>query len=130
MIPLVTQARWKISSATQGNKRLKLVKSSKVSVGGSTETQTSMGEDAPVGFIRKPGGHTITLSVLQQQGSPEVEWELLEDTQEVFALTREPVGARRKQYPFCVVSKVEPDDDDEGKHMLEVEIVALERKGL
>lgn len=127
---LATQARVSIASASQGNKRLRRVKSSKVGRSSSTEAQTAMGEDDPVGFTRKPGANTITLSVLEEQGKPEVDWEALEDSQEVFAITREIVGGRRTQFPFCVVSKTEPDDDDEGKHMLDVEIVALQRKRL
>lgn len=127
---LGTQARISISSVTQGNKRLRRCKSSKVSDGASTEAQTAMGEDDPVGFIRKPGAKTITLSILEEQGKPEVDWDALVDSQEVFSLTREIVGGRRTQYPFCVASKAEPDDDDEGKHMVEVEIVALRRKAL
>lgn len=127
---LATQARVSIASVTQGNKRLRRCKDSKVSRGGSTETQTAMGEDFPVGFIRKPGGDTISLSILQEQGKPEVDWEALEDSQEIFSLTREIVGGLRTQYPFCVVSKVEPEDDDSGKHMFNVDVVTLQRKRL
>lgn len=127
---LATQATIDISSATQGNKRLRRVKSSKVSRQGSTELETAMGEDDAVGFIDKPGGFTITLSVLAEQGKPEVDYDALIDTKEVFSLTRSIVGGPRFQYVECRVSKADPDDDDQGKHMIEVEIVALRRRRL
>lgn len=125
-----TQARLSIRSTSQGSKRLRRVETSKVSNGASTEAVNAVGEDSPIGFVRKPGAKTISLSVYEEQGKPEVDWEALEDSQEVFAMAREVVGGRRTQYPQCVVSKTEPDDDAEGKHMLSVEIVATTRKPL
>ena len=60
-----TQARISIRSATQGAKRLKRVSDSKVSDGSSTDTVNAIGEDEPIGFIRKPGNRTISLTVYE-----------------------------------------------------------------
>src|SRR5262250_2900911 len=118
---VATQARITISSTSQGNVRLRRCKSSKVSDGAKTEAVTAMGEDDPVGFIDKPGPKTISLSIYQEQGKPEVDYDFLKSSKEVFAMVREIVGGKRYQYTSCRVSTVEPDDDDEGKHMLSVE---------
>jgi len=126
---LAQQARIKII-CSQGKKTLTKCKSSKVTAGGSTSIETSMGVDGGAGHTRKPGGFTIALQILEEQGTPEVDYEELEDSQEVFTVEREIVRGRRWQYLQCVVSKVDPDDDDQGKHMLDIEIVALQRKKL
>jgi hypothetical protein len=129
MPSLASQARITIS-CSQGKKTLKRCKGSKVSSGGSTKVETAMGEDEGAGHTRAPGGYTISLQILQEQGLPEIDYELLESTQEPFTVEREIVGGRRWQYLESKVSKVDPDDDDQGKHMLDVEIVALRRKKL
>lgn len=125
-----SQARITINSASQGNVTLKRCKSSKVSSNASREEQTAMGEDAPVGTTRKPGAHAITLEIIDSQGKPEVDWEYLEESGEVFTLTRGLVGGRRLQYLEAVVSKTDLDDDSEGKHSGTVEILAMRRKRL
>ena len=127
---LATQARITISSTSQGNVRLKRCKSSKVADGAKTEAQTALGEDDPIGFIDKPGPKTITLSIYQEQGRPEVDYDFLKASKEIFAMVREIVGGKRYQYTSCRVSTVEPDDNDEGSHMMNVEIVALAQKVL
>jgi len=127
---VATQARVTVSSASQGNVRLRRCKSSKVSDGAKTQAVTAMGEDDPVGFIDSPGAQTISLEVYQEQGRPEIDYYRLKATREFFSMTREIVGGLRYQYPACRVSTVEPDDDDEGKHMLSVEIIALSQKPL
>ena len=129
-MPLATQVRLNISSTSQGNKRLRAVKSSKVADGSKTTAQTALGEDDPVGFTDAPGPKTITLSVYQEQGKPEVDYDFLKTSKEVFAMTRAIVNGKRYQFPECRVSSVEPDDDSEGSHMLSVEIIALRMKPL
>lgn len=127
---LGTQATWTIDSISQGNVRLRRVKSSKTNDGSSTTAENAVGEDDPVGFKDKPGPKTITLEVYEEQGTAECNWQLLKDTKEVFSLTKQIVGGRRVQYPVCRVSKIDPDNDNEGSHMLAVEIVALKEKTL
>jgi hypothetical protein len=127
---LATQVRLTISSASQGNKRLRAVKSSKVTDGAKTQAVTALGEDDPIGFTDSPGPKTIALSVYQEQGTPEVDYDTLKTTKEVFTLTRAIVNGKRFQFTGCRVSSVEPDDDNEGSHMLSVEIVALRMRPL
>lgn len=127
---LATQVRLTISSASQGNKRLRACKSSKVSDGAKTTAVTALGEDDPIGYADAPGAKTIALSVYQEQGTPEVDYDTLKITKEVFTLTRAIVGGKRYQFTGCRVSSVEPDDDNEGSHMLSVEIVALRMRPL
>lgn len=125
-----TQARWNIRSTSQGAKRLRRVSDSKMTDNSSTDTVNAVGEDEPIGFIRKPGNRTISLTVYEEQGTPEVDWRALRTSQEEFSLTREVVGGNRTQYPVCRVSKIDPSSDAEGKHMIDVEIVALGEKPL
>lgn len=125
-----TQARWSLDSISQGNVRLRRVKSSKTSDGSSTEAVNAVGEDDPVGFKDKPGAKTITFEVYEQQGRPEADWQKLKDTKEVFSLTKQIVGGGRVQYPVCRVAKIDKDNDDEGSHMLSVEVIALQEKPL
>lgn len=127
MALLGTQARITIDSPSQGNVRLRYNKSSKVSDGASAEAKNAMGSDVPVGFIFKPGAKTITLEIFQQQGvKPECDFVAMRDARELFSMTREIVGGAETQYLPCVVSKIDEDDDEEGGHMLSVEIIALE----
>jgi len=128
---LATQARVTIDSKTQGNVQLRFNKSSKVSDGASAEAKNAMGSDAPVGFIFKPGAKTITLEVFQQQGvKPECDFKKMKANRELFSLVRVIVGGQATQYTPCVVSKIDEDDDEEGNHMLSVEIIALEDRPL
>jgi hypothetical protein len=130
MSAVATQTRITISSVTQGNIRLRRCKSSKVSDGAKTTAVMAMGEDDPIAFTDAPGAKTIALEVYEEQGKPEIDYRKLKAGKEVFSITREIVGGNRYQYPQCRVSTVEPDDDDEGKHMLSVEIIALSEKPL
>lgn len=125
-----SQSRWTISSVSQGNKKLRRVKSSKVSTDKGREAVTAQGEDRPIGTIKKVGALTITFSVFEEQGTPEVDYRRLDALDEFFTLTREIVGGKRYQYVDCQVSKVEPSGDNAGEHMLDVEIIALEEKPL
>lgn len=127
---LATQAVWTLDSTSQGNVRLRRVKSSKTADASSTEMKNAIGEDFPVGFIDKPGGKTTTFEIFVEQGNPEVDWQFLKDSKEYFSMTKQVVGGKRYQYPICRVAKVDKDDDDEGSHMMSVEVMALEEKPL
>lgn len=128
---LGTQSVWTIDSLSQGNVRLRRVKTSKMVDGSSTEAMNAVGENDPVGYKDKPGPKTITLDVYTEQAlEPEVDWQFLKDTKEFFSMTKQIVNGQRFQYPVCRVSKVDKDDDDEGSHMMSVEIVALSEKPL
>lgn len=122
------KARITIDSITQGNVRMKTCKSSKVSDGRSVDTKNSMSEDDPVGFVIKPGAQTLTLDVFALQGDPEVDFFALKDASEVFGVFREIVGGAEAHYPACMVSKIDEDDDEDGNHMLSVEIIGLSRE--
>ncbi len=125
-----SQSRWVLNSASQGNKRLRRVESSKVSTDASREAVMAQGEDKPIGIIKKAGAITITFSVFEEQGTPEVNWRRLNDLDEWFTLDRSVVGGKSYQYTDCQVSKVEPSGDNGGKHMFDVEIIALNERPL
>ncbi len=125
-----SQSRWVLNSASQGNKRLRRVESSKVSTDGSREAVTAQGENKPIGIIKKIGGITISLTVYEEQGTPEVNYRRMNDLDEWFSMDREIVGGKAFQYTGCQVSKVEPSGDNAGKHMFDVEIIALEERPL
>lgn len=127
---LGTQSRWTLDSASQGNVRLRRVKSSKTSDGASVEAKNAVGEDFPVGFIDKPGAKTITFEVFAQRGKAEADFRALRDNKEEFGLYKKIVGGPGYHYPICRVSKIDDDDDDEGGHMFSVEIVALREEKL
>jgi hypothetical protein len=128
MTLLGTQARITIDSPSQGNVRLRFNKSSKVVDGATAEAKNAMGSDVPVGFIFKPGAQTITLEVYVQQGvKPECDFKEMKRNREIFSMVREIVGGQETQYLPCVVSKVDEDDDEEGGHMQQVEIIGLEQ---
>lgn len=127
--PVASQARVWIN-CSQGNVRLKRCKDSKVADGASVEAVNALGEDDPVGAIDKPGAKTISLSIYQEQGTPELDYHALKDAREWFSVTRAIVNGKREQFPMCRVSKIDTDDDAEGSHMYSVEIIALTRKPL
>lgn len=126
---IATQARWTIQ-CSQGNVRLRRVQKGSIKNNAKREEVTAMGEDDPVGTTRKPGAKMITFEVIEEQGKPEVDWELLEETGEWFSLTRAIANGKRYQYPECQVSSCEPDGDDQGKHTKSIEIIALRMKRL
>lgn len=128
--PIGTQSRWTLNSTSQGNIRLRRVEDYKISDGASTEAVNAVGEDDPVGFRDKPGAQTITFTVYQEQGKPEVDYHALKRNKEQFTLTQEIVNGGQFQYRPCRVSKIDPSGDNEGKHMFDVEIVALSKKPL
>lgn len=122
------QAIVTIDSITQGHKALEFCKDSKIADGSSREAKNAMGSRNPIGTVRKPGAQTITLSIYAQQGDPEVDWFYLRDTDEMFGIFREVVGGTEAHYPEVQVSKIDEDDDEDGNHMLNVELIALGRE--
>jgi hypothetical protein len=130
MSEIATQSVWSINSLTQGSKQLRRMRNYDVSDDSSVETRNAVGSDGPIGFVDKPGGRGITFEYFNERPRPEVDWRKLKDLREVFSLTQQVVGGERIQYPQCRVSKVSPSGDDEGEHMISVEIVALAEKRL
>lgn len=124
-----SQHVWSIN-CSQGSKQLRRMKTYDVSDESSVETRNAVGSDFPIGFVDKPGGKTITFEYYSERPKPEIDWRKLRDARETFSLTRQIVGGQRVQYPECRVSKVGPSGDDEGEHMISVEIVALGEKNL
>lgn len=130
MAEISSQSIWSINSATQGSKQLTRLKSYDVSDDSSVETRNAVGSPSPIGFVDKPGGISISLEYYSERPKPEVDWRKLRDAKELFGLTQQIIGGQRFQYPQCRVSKVSPKGDDEGEHMITVEIVALAEKRL
>jgi hypothetical protein len=126
---LGTRARWRIK-CSQGNKRLRRVKDAKVNHGAGLEAPNALGEDAPIGFVDKPGPRTITFSVYEEVGDPEIDWDLLFATKEKFVMEQEIVGGLEWQFLPCRVAKVDKDEDADGKNMKSVEVLALDMKPL
>lgn len=126
---IATQAVWSINSTSQGNKKIKRMVDAGVSSEASVSAVLEMGSSIPAGFEVKPGAFMITMNMRETKTArPEIDWYKLEETREVFQLTRQITGGRRIQFPTCMVSKVDDKGDAEGKHEFTVEIVALERK--
>lgn len=130
---IATVATWQIncSSRAGGNKRIRRMKDWNYADGASKETVGEVGSTEHVGFMRKPGGKTITFNIRERKGAkPEIDWEYLADSDEVFSLTKQIRGGRRTQYPECQVSKVDDQGEEEGEIMYSVEIVVLTRKAM
>lgn len=126
---LGTRTRLRIK-CSQGNKRLRRVKDVKVAHGAGLDAQNALGEDAPIGWVDKPGPRTLTLSVYDEVGNPEIDYDLLWATKEQFVVEAEVVGGQEWQFIPCRVAKVDRDADADGKVMKTVEIVALDMKPL
>jgi hypothetical protein len=122
---IASQSRWSINSPTQGAKKLTRLKSYDVGDEASVEAANAVGSDDPVGFIDKPGAKTISFTYYSEKPKPEVDWRRLQASKEQFNLTQEIVGGERLQYTPCRVSSVSREGDDEGSHMITVEIIAL-----
>lgn len=125
---IASQATWQINSSARagGNKRLLRLTSWEVSDESSKEAVNEVGSSNPVGFKRTPGAKTITLEFRQTKGAkPDVDWDYLAESDEVFSLTKQVRGGRRTQYPEVEVSKVDYSGDDEGEITYSVELIAL-----
>jgi hypothetical protein len=126
---IATIATWSINSASQGNKKIRRLTSASTSSDGSVTAINELGSSVPVGFEIAPGGHTISLELRETKGArPEIDWHKLEETKEVFSLTRQVKEGRRQQFPECMVSKIDDEVEAEGKLTFSVEIIALQRK--
>jgi len=130
MSEIASQSVWSINSVTQGAKQLRRLRNYDVSDESSVETRNAVGIDGPIGFVDKPGGRAISFEYYSERPKPEVDWRRLKELREIFSLTQQIVGGERIQYPQCRVSTVAPSGDEEGEHMLAVEIVTLGDKRL
>lgn len=127
---VASQRQWFINSASQGNRRLRGVSSYSTDDESETEMVNEVGSDDPQGFRRKPGGFAIEFELNELEGVPEVDWDKLKESREVFSLTAQLAAGRRHQYLDCTVSAYSGEGDDEGSHTATVSIVALRRKVL
>lgn len=130
---IVTQARWFINASRRagGNVRLRRLTNADVDDESSVDTVTEMGEDRPVGFVDVPGGMPISLEFRQTKGAkPDVDWDYLKAAKEIFSLTRQNTGGRRRQFPECRVSKVTETGNSEGEHTYTVEVACLRAQAL
>jgi hypothetical protein len=125
---IVDRASFYLNSSA-GNVRLRRVKSCDVSDGRSTEAVNAVGSDAPIGFRDKPGAMSLTLEVYDEP-APEVDYFALKLAREEFDFVIQDDGGKRQQFIPCRVSKIDRSKNDEGEHMLSVEIIALEVKEL
>jgi hypothetical protein len=97
------------------------------------EIKTEVGNPDGAGVVRKPGGVTGTFTVFTEQGTLATmlaNFRALESSEEWFSITKQIVGGSRDQYPWCQVSSVDEDGDNEGSNKFNVEIVALFRSPL
>lgn len=112
-----------------GNKLLTRVKSLDISDGGSSEMVNAIGSRIPIAFRRKPGGQTLSLEVYDEK-LLEVDYYALEASQEQFDFVVQDDDGKRRQFIPCIVSKVDASKNDEGEHMMTIEVLALEAKAL
>lgn len=123
---VASQSRWILSSASQGNKQLKRVESSECSNDSKRTAVMAQGEDFPIGTVFEPGAITVSFTVFEEKGTPEIDYRKLFSSGERFTLTREIVGGKRYQYVDCQVSSSPaPSGDNAGKHMFKVEIISM-----
>lgn len=129
---IATQATWQIDSASQGNKRIRRMKSWDIADGSSVEAVGEVGSPKMVAFKKIPGALTFNFEIRERKGAKmEVDWFYLKDSEEVHAYTKQIVGGRRTHYPEGMVSKIdEGGADDAGEIMYTVEVVVLEAKRL
>lgn len=129
MSNVASQVRLRISSVTQGNKKLKRVESSDFDSDAKREPVTVQGEDKAVGSTFSPGAYTFTFNVYVEKGTPEVDYDALFESGELFTIEREIVGGQTFQYlDVQVASPPAPSGDNAGKHMMKVAFFALDRK--
>lgn len=130
---IVNQATWNINCSRRagGNVRLRRLSSAEVSDESAVETVPEMGEDRPTGFTDTPGGLSISMEFRQTKGAtPDVDWDFLKDAKEIFSLTRQNHGGRRRQFPECRVSTISESGNSEGEHTYTVEVVTLRAQKL
>jgi hypothetical protein len=127
---LATLVRLYISSVSQGNKQLFHISKIDPKDEAKKTAQTGLGSQRAIGWIQSPGAITITLTSYIAKGKQECDWQFLADSAEEFTLNIEVVGGDRTQYMPCVVSTANPSYDKDGNNVVEVEIVALDKKRL
>jgi hypothetical protein len=125
---VVSQAKFFIDGP-MGNFQLFKVKSADVDDDQDTEVVTVVGKDRGAGFRDKPGGGSINLEVLREQGTPEVDYRREKRQKTKFAFTIQDTGGSRDIY-FCRVAKVTRKSDDQGSHMDTVKLVWVDTKTL
>lgn len=133
MANVASRVQWFINSASQGNKRLKGCTEVGADDESETEAVNEVGspDGTPQGFRDKPGPHTIELSLNElEEANPEVDWDKLKATREVFTMTRQVVSGRRRQFLDCRVSSFSTSDNADGEITGSVSIISLRRKVL
>lgn len=130
---LASLTQLSVDSTSAGKFLVKRLENWSVKSEKKAEIKTEVGNPDGAGVVRKPGGETISFTVFTEQGTFATmlaNFRKLESTQEWFSVTKQIVGGSRDQRPFCQVSSVDEDGDNEGSNKFTVEIVALYRKQL
>lgn len=130
MSNFVSIVPWFINSASQGNRQCRGLQDAGVEDGSSVETVNEIGAEFPTGHIVKPGAQTINLTEKVVEGEPEVDWNELRDSRELFSMTRQYRNGQRVQFLDCRVSTVNESGDAEGENTREITIMSLRRKAL
>ena len=127
---IATRARWTINSARARNVQLKKLKSYSETDDSELEHVYNTSDDEPAGVIDKPGAGSLEFEYYHEASAPEVDWRALKKAKEFFSLTKQIVGGERVQYGRCRVANVSSDGDDQGSHMMKVQILWASRKDL
>lgn len=125
---IVSQAKFFIDGP-MGNFQLVKVVSADVNDDQDAEVVTAVGVTRGAGVRYTEGGGTITLEVLREQGTPEVDYRLHRRRKTKFAFTIQDSGGARDQF-FCNVAQVNRKSDDKGSHMDTVKLVWTDTKTL
>jgi len=128
---LASLTQLSIDSAGAGKFTVKRCENWSIKSDKKTEIKTEVGNPDGAGAIDKPGGVSGSFTVYTEQGTLTTmlaRFRALEASREWFAITKQIVGGARDQYPWCKVSNVDEDGDNEGSNKFTVEIVALYRK--
>lgn len=113
------------SGSGGGSIRLARVKDAKIKDDKKAVVVKALGVNGGAGFRRTTGGGTLTLAVYRD-AKPEVNYRQLQADKKLFAFTmQDENGGIRETFFPCTVSNVDRNDDEEGNHMDEVEIVFL-----
>lgn len=123
MLDIASSLSTWLNSASQGAHELGNAENIKISSDASTEVVKAVAK-GPVGFIRKPGGIKISMSIYVEK-APDVDWDKIMKLQETISLTFEIEGGKQFQIPHLRVSTLDMDADSEGKLMRSLELVGL-----
>lgn len=108
-----------------GNFQLRKVKTWDFDDGSDAEGVTAGGVKGFAGVRYKEGGVEITLEVYEEQGKPEVDYDLHKRLKTKFNLTAQSTGGERTQYQKCVIANKKRKHDDQGSHMFTVKVIAM-----